>query len=382
MIAARWLLTIWAVLMPLLAMAHDDPKGDDVPPADTISSNPLSSHHSKKDVFHRIGDFFTKYFRDFNETDTNYIEAQHYNYALMLQNTNTYEMYSIGSKDGQTISFAPKPTYRVGPFFGWRWIFLGYTFDVSHISNDHNKKEFDVSLYSNLMGIDLYYRKTGTDYKIRSFRPNGSLREITNLNIPFSGLNVGIVGADLYYIFNHKRFSYPAAFSQSTVQRRSCGTALAGFGYTRHSINLDGNLLERTLDESLNQYTTARLDSGLLFDNVKYSNMSVSGGYAYNWVFAKNWLMSTSLSLALGYKHVTGALRKDEVTLLRDFSFENVKLDGTLRVGVVWNNTKWFAGMSAILHSYNYKTSQFYTNNIFGSLNFYVGFNFARKRWH
>ena len=110
--------------------------------------------------------------------------------------------------------------------------------------------------------------------------------------------------------------------------------------------------------------------------------MSVSGGYAYNWVFAKNWLMSTSLSLALGYKHVTGALRKDEVTLLRDFSFENVKLDGTLRVGVVWNNTKWFAGMSAILHSYNYKTSQFYTNNIFGSLNFYVGFNFARKRWH
>ena len=92
MIAARWLLTIWAVLMPLLAMAHDDPKGDDVPPADTISSNPLSSHHSKKDVFHRIGDFFTKYFRDFNETDTNYIEAQHYNYALMLQNTSVARM--------------------------------------------------------------------------------------------------------------------------------------------------------------------------------------------------------------------------------------------------------------------------------------------------
>lgn len=336
----------------------------------------------KEDLPHRIGNFFTKYFRDFNETDTSYIEAQHYNFALMMQNTNTYELYNIGSRDGQIISFAPKPTYRLGPYFGWRWFFLGYTFDVSHISNEHNKKEFDVSLYSNLMGVDLYYRKTGNDYKIRSFQPNGDSREIRNLNIPFSGLNVGIVGADLYYIFNHKKFSYPAAFSQSTVQRKSCGTALAGFGYTRHSINLDSKQLENTLNEHLSEFGTSKLDSGLLFDNVKYSNISASGGYAYNWVFAHNWLLSTSVMLALGYKHVTGALRKDEVTLLRDFSFRNVTLDGTYRIGLVWNNTKWFAGMSAIMHSYNYKTSQFYTNNTFGSLNFYVGFNFSRKRRH
>ena len=38
--------------------------------------------------------------------------------------------------------------------------------------------------------------------------------------------------------------------------------------------------------------------------------------------------------------------------------------------------------MSAIMHSYNYRKRQFSTNNTFGSINFYVGLNFGRKRGH
>ena len=43
-------------------------------------------------------------------------------------------------------------------------MFLGYTFDLKHINfrNNHtNKKEFDLSLYSSLLGIDLFWRQTG-----------------------------------------------------------------------------------------------------------------------------------------------------------------------------------------------------------------------------
>lgn len=335
---------------------------------------------------HRFGSFFTKYFKDFNETDTSFIEPQHYNYAFMMQNTNTYETYRLRSKSGLSIMFAPKPTYRIGPYFGWRWIFLGYTFDISHITNTKNKKEFDISLYSNLMCVDLYYRKTGNDYLIRQIDLNDGVGKRDLKGVAFDGLNVGITGANVYYIFNHKKFSYPAAFSQSTVQRRSCGSALAGIGYTRHSIDLDHERLSDVITESVlnkeNYGSTAQLDSGLLFKQVRYTDISVSGGYAYNWVFAHNWLMAASLSLAVGYKRATGDLRKDELTILHDFSFKNVVLDGTGRFGIVWNNTKWFAGMSGIVHSYNYRKRQFSTNNSFGSINFYVGFNFNRKKHH
>ncbi|MBR6945171.1 MAG: DUF4421 domain-containing protein [Prevotella sp.] len=345
----------------------------------------LTTHTHKNDIFHRIGNTFTKYFRDFNKTDTTYIEPQHYNYALMLQNTNTYEMYRVTSKSGQSFLFAPEPTYRVGPYFGWRWIFLGYTIDVSHIGDKNNKQEWDISLYSNLVTVDLYYRKTGDDYKIRDVgMPGRPVNTRALEGVPFNGMNVGITGIDIYYIANHKKFSYPAAFSQSTVQRRSCGSALYGIGYTRHSIDLDFDRLQevvsKNLPEAVEHPDVAKLDSGLMFNKVRYTNFSASGGYAYNWVFAHNWLFSGSLSLAVGYKRATGDLRKDELTILRDFSFKNVVLDATSRVGIVWNDTKWFAGMSAVLHSYNYRKQQFSTNNFFGSLNFYVGFNFNRKR--
>lgn len=356
-----------------------------MPVVDTDSDS-VSVAVSKRDLPHRIGDWFTKYFRDFNEIDTNYIEPQHYNYSVMLQNTNTYEMYSITSKSRQTIDFAPKPTYRIGPYFGWRWIFAGYTFDIGHLDHGNNKREFDISLYSNLVCVDLFYRKTGSDYMVKRVDLKNGMGRKQLHDVAFDGLNVGITGVTASYIFNHKRFSYPAAFNQSTVQRRSAGSALAGFGYTRHSIDLDYNSLQQMVEKyvaSEDIYKqTVRLDSGLMFEKVKYTNMSVSGGYAYNWVFARNWLLAASLSLALGYKKAEGDLRKDEKTILRDFSFQNVALDGTGRFGIVWNNTKWFAGMSAIFHSYNYHKSQFKTNNSFGAVNIYAGLNFIRKKHH
>lgn len=361
----------------------------DIFSAQQLANNGVSTSdrpRKKQDVFHRIGSFFTRYFRDFNETDTSYIEPQHYNYAFMLQNTNTYETYKLESKSGQSISFAPQPTYRVGPYFGWRWIFLGYTFDISHLSNDHKKTEIDLSLYSNLVSLDLYYRKTGTDYKIREVELSGDIDTKSLKGLPFDGLNVGIIGFDLYYIFNHKRFSYPAAFSQSTVQRKSCGSPLVGIGYTRHSISFDFDRLQEVVDANLQEAQTnpdaTKLDDGLRFDKVRYANIAISGGYAYNWVPARNWLVASSLSLALGYKYSSGDLQRDATTSLRDFSFKNLAFDGTWRFGIVWNNTKWFAGMSTILHSYSYRKSRFSTNNRFGSLNFYVGFNFVRKRGH
>lgn len=378
----------------VLASIPQDTIGISLNIADTLSAQQIAKSkarsdrnlHQKRDIFHRIGAFFTRYFRDFNATDTSYIEPQHYNYAFMLQNTNTYETYKLESKSGQSISFAPQPTYRVGPYFGWRWIFLGYTFDISHLSNDHKKTEIDLSLYSNLVSLDLYYRKTGTDYKIREVELSNDINTRNLEGLSFDGLNVGIIGFDLYYIFNHKRFSYPAAFSQSTVQRKSCGSPLVGIGYTRHSISFDFDRLQEVVDANLPEAQTnpdaTKLDDGLRFDKVRYTNIALSGGYAYNWVPAHNWLVASSLSLALGYKYSSGDLQRDATTSLRDFSFKNLAFDGTWRFGVVWNNTKWFAGMSTILHSYSYRKSQFSTNNRFGSLNFYVGFNFVRKRGH
>ena len=69
----------------------------------------------------------------------------------------------------------------------------------------------------------------------------------------------------------------------------------------------------------------------------------------------------------------------DDGVEAKGFSFRNLNIDGIGRFGLVWNNTKWYAGASSIIHSYNYSKSQFSANSFFGSLNIYVGINFGRR---
>ncbi len=335
----------------------------------------------KRDFLYAIGDAFTKVFRGFNDFDTAYIEPQHYNYTTMVQNTNTYEAYTLKSKSGQSIMFAPRPTTKIGPYIGWRWLFLGYTFDVNNINDGSRKSEFDLSLYSSLLGIDLYYRKTGDNYRIRRTSLGKGVSHDLFYGIPFDGLSVSIKGFDVYYIFNHKRFSYPAAFSQSTRQKISCGSPLLGIGYTSHSLSLDYNALKNVLERTASVYgSEVKLDEDFNFNNIKYESYSVSGGYAYNWVFARNCLFSSALSVAVAYKQSKGDITEENGNSKNEFNFKNFNFDGIGRFGFVWNNNKWFAGASTVLHLYNYKKSRFTASSYFGSLNVYAGLNFGLQR--
>ena len=196
-------------------------------------------------VVRHTGRKIRKEVKDFNAIDTLYITPNLYNLAFMLEHSTWYEHYQLGnnaSTESQFLNFSPNLGTKLGVYFGWRWIFLGYTFDVEDLfggkKNKSNKKEMSLNIYSSKFGIDLYYRKTGNDFKLRSI--DGFPQEFqSSQNIPFDGLRSTINGVNAYWIFNHKKFSYPAAYSQSTNQRRSAGSFMAGFSYSRHNISFD-----------------------------------------------------------------------------------------------------------------------------------------------
>ena len=70
--------------------------------------------------------------REFDRLDDEYIEPNHYEFTIMGQITRTYESFVISSHD-QRITLAPDGLTKIGPYFGWRWFFLGYTFDIKNI---------------------------------------------------------------------------------------------------------------------------------------------------------------------------------------------------------------------------------------------------------
>lgn len=314
-----------------------------------------------------------KKFMNFSDFDTLYISPNRYNYALMATHFSNFEYYSVTSEfpQPQKLSFSPNPHNKIGLYFGWRWIFLGWSVDIDDIYRKTNRKnkgtEFDLSLYSSKLGVDIFYRRTGNNYKIHKIR--GFYDEIpSDYSEDFSGLKVDIKGLNLYYIFNNRKFSYPAAFSQSTNQRRNAGTFIAGFSISKH--NLDFNY------QQLPAYIQERMNPGMKVNKIKYTNANISFGYAYNWVFARNCLACLSLTPAIAYK----ASDVDAETQEGKAWYSKFNLDFLLRAGVVYNNGKYFVGTSFVGKNYNYHRNNFSLDNGFGTLQVYAGFNFHLRK--
>ena len=175
-------------------------------------------------VCKRTGNFrrIMKKFLNFSDFDTTYISPNRYNYALMLDHFTNYEYYSVGSAtpEPQRLRFSPKPHNKIGVYFGWRWIFLGWAIDADGLYGKKSGKkrgtEFDLSLYSSKLGVDIIYRRTGNSYKIHDVT-GFSDRIPTDYSEDFDGLKVKMKGLNLYYIFNNRRFQ---PIHQSTAQRR------------------------------------------------------------------------------------------------------------------------------------------------------------------
>lgn len=309
-----------------------------------------------------------------NDMDTTYVEPNKYNFAFMLENSNWYEYYHLSSNEDkpQQLTVSPNMSYKLGGYFGWKWIFLGWCIDMRDLFGNRKpsekKTEFGLSLYSSVVGGDIYYRKTGSDFKLRSTSgviPEEEPQDNYNKNI--DAFSVNIKGLNVYWVFNHKKFSYPAAFSQSSNQRKSAGSFLAGFSYSQHEINFDYTKLPAPI--------VANLTPSLKFNEINYSDYSLSFGYAYNWVFARNCLASFSLMPAVAYKKSRVDSHERTYPTLK-----NMNLDLITRAGIVYNNSKYFIGTSLVMHTYDYRADNFYLNNSFGTIRVYAGFNFSKKK--
>ena len=367
------ILVLWQTMICVHADNDDDTEGVNT----TESMNAMEDANiqgSDDDI-----SSLRKTVRGFDRLDERYIEPQHYVFTVMVQSTYIYDYYTLrsGGSSGQQISLSPDASIKIGPYFGWKWIFGGYSFTLGHSSFSKTKTQIDFSIYSSQIGVDLFYRRTGNDYKLRNAKLGDGIDTSPLEKIPFNGIKAGITGFNVYYIFNHGRFSYPAAFAQSTCQKISCGSWMAGFGYTRNSLKFDYEELQKIADEKLAPQVV-KIDSSLMFKSAQYYDVNLSGGYAYNWVFAPKWLFCASGQLALAYKQSDGQTAGSESK--RHFSFTKINPNFVGRFALVYNNMRWYAGASAIIRSNYYFDTRFSTNNTFGSMNLYVGYNFGLKK--
>ena len=366
--------TILFLLIPRLLKAQNEEK-ECVQTAISDSLNCLSDlkYDNQTSPFKK---FFNRSVEWFNATDTNYIQPNKYNLTMMLEQSTWFEHYRLsgtGENGNQLLGFAPKVNTKLGVYFGWRWIFLGYSFDLASLFKKEREKprtEMVFNLYSAKFGVDLYYRKTGSNFRITTCKNFDNAEKYIGTN--FNGFNSKIKGLNAYYIFNSEKYSYPAAYSQSTNQKKSCGSLMAGFAFSQHDITFDQSKLPQEIKDQIRP--------SLNFNKLAYTDFNLSLGYGYNWVFAKNCLLNVSLLPAIGYKkaRINGTPttpNSDWTQWVKDINFDLIT-----RAGITWNNSKYYVGATLILHTYDYRKDNFSMTNSFGSLKIYAGFNFWKRK--
>lgn len=341
---------------------------------DSLQSDTVG-RKSTPSFFKKIGRGISDFIAEFSTYDTAYIEPQHYKFQVMCQLSNDFDFYTINSSEGHSIRLSPQDNWRIGPYAGYSLVFLGYTLQLSNLYIGNSHKKFNLSLYTAMLGGDFYYRNTN-GFRIKTINIDDEVHDFSDLaGSSFGGFNVKSWGFNTYYIFRHRRHSYPAAYNQSTCQKISSGAPLAGFGYGSYLLRMDWEALGDVVDNVIN----SNVIGTNLFDEINYQCYSLYGGYSYNWVFARNWLLGTSATAAISYNHSSGETFRLN-RLLDDFKISNISLDGIGRIGLVWNNTRLFAGASAQVHAFNYHKEQFSVSNLFGGINIYVGMNFGKKK--
>lgn len=333
---------------------------------------------TRLETFHRRMNVFKRFIRNFDSYDTTYISPNYYDYTAMLQSTNFFQTYTLsGESDGKTqsISTKPAPNVKIGPYFGWRWIFLGYTFDVAHPQSLGRSSELSLSLYSSMLGLDAIYVRNDGDYRLRTTTGFDGVGKRQFKGTPFDGIKSSLLSVSVYYVANYRHFSYPAAYNQSTVQRKSCGSALFGAGYSHQSVSFDYTRLPEALRGA--DGGKELIVEGLKFSGVSYDYYYLSAGYGYNWVPARNLTIGISALPSFGIRKASGVRLKGN-ELWKDIT--NLSFDCTSRLGIVWNNTRLFAGASVVDHLYMYRRKGVSLANNICYVNIYAGIYFHRRK--
>jgi len=166
----------------------------------------------------------------------------------------------------------------IGLNVSYRILSATLSFNLESLSRGIKDYEFNLNYYGNRFGIDASYQKTNS--------LNGDIKRDGTFYLKEGFSDMRVVNIAAYYAFNHRRFSYPAAFTQSYIQRRSAGSWLAGISYQGGRIKNSSEAPD-TLPQLY----------------LRVNHFGIGGGYGYNFVKGK-WLLHASIMPTIVvYKH-------------------------------------------------------------------------------
>ena len=264
--------------------------------------------------------------------DTNYVVRPEGTVTLKLRlNQTGNDFHAKGTVNGiyskADLSTSHKTTMSIAA--SYRGLSAAVALNPAKMSGAYKDYEFNLNYYSSRVSLDFSYQRSeslaGDVYREdRGEQPMES-----------GDLTLKVVNLAGYYAFNHRHFSYPAAFNQSYIQRRSAGSWLAGISY-------QGGIIE-TRDELKARNPNAPTVS------IDVGHVGIGGGYAYNWVLGQKWLIHFSLLPTFVVynrnKMTVNGERKEAQHMRFNMIFNE-------RAAIVYNfSPRYFAGATLVMNN-------------------------------
>ena len=302
-------------------------------------------------VYPKFLDFCVKKIRwgikTFATFDTLYVKPAGEDWKIQLKYNGLVGAYHARMREeGTKLFLNSELSNNAGIRLSYKGFGFEYMPDIDNLLRgrvfDHRKTR--ITLTTSRFAIYGYYIKSSGTTHIRQF---GNFANGKPINFAFEGMSRRVFGIDAYYIFNHKRYAHDAAYGISKIQRRSAGSFLLGFQYSKQKASLDFNQLPDELKEKLDPKTPMNL-------YFSFEDYAVNVGYSYNWVFHRNWLLNIMASPALGLKWVKNFADKEEYRYTPRLS---TNFRGSL--GLVYHRRLFFYGLSGSVNGYWYYTPKY-----------------------
>ena len=214
----------------------------------------------------------------------------------------------------------------------YRGLGLGVAVNPAKFAGKCKDFEYNLNSYSNRYGFDVVFLSSKTYHGYKA-------ADVERIDIHKGQISQNALNLNFYYAFNYRRFSFPAAFSQSYIQKRSAGSWMIGASF-------DGSKTE------LSDMT------------IRLNEFAVGAGYAYNLVAFSHWLFHLSaLPTVTVYSHdytktkTTADDGNDQTatnTIRHDMKYHFPSAIITGRAAAVYSWRNKFAGATAV---YNYSVA-------------------------
>ena len=267
--------------------------------------------------------------------DTNFVIRPEGTLTLKLRlNQTGNDFHAKGTVNGfyseADLKTSHKTTMSIG--VSYRGISAAVAINPAKMKGLYKDYEFNLNYYSSRLSLDFSYQRSET-------LAGDFTGDRGDLRLESGEALLKVLNIAGYYTFNHRRFSYPAAFTQSYIQRRSAGSWLAGISYQGGSIKTTDDLKARNPNAP-----DVRIYIG---------HVGIGGGYGYNWVPSKKWLLHLSiLPTVVVYNRnnmTVNGKRKEAQHMRLNMLFNE-------RAAVVYNfSPRYFASLTAVVNNSVFK---------------------------